>query len=138
VVSPRPTGRVAGPARAKVGYLIHAEDDAAMVALGDLLRHDYRAHVFDQPTTLGGERFAKGTLLLRTNENPDSLHGEVRRLALDHGLSVLATDTGMVDEGAGLGSFHVSWVKPPRVAMLVDRPASQNAGHTWYLFDQVW
>ncbi len=44
----------------------------------------------------------------------------------------------MVDEGAGLGSFHVSWVKPPKVAMLVDRPASPFAGHTWYLFDQVW
>jgi hypothetical protein len=32
----------------------------------------------------------------------------------------------------------VSWVKPPKVAMLVDRPASPYAGHTWYLFDQVW
>ena len=136
--APKATGNVVGPARAKVGYLIHAEDDAAMVALGDLLRHGFRAHVFDQPTSLGGEKFAKGTLLLRTNENDDTIHEVVRRLALERGLSVLATDTGLVDEGAGLGSFHVSWVKPPRVAMLFDRPASQFAGHTWYLFDQVW
>ena len=127
-----------GRRQAQVGYLIHAEDDAAMVALGDLLRHGFRVHVFDQPTTLGGEKFAKGTLLLRTSENPDTLHEVIRRVALEHGLSVLATDTGLVDEGAGLGSFHVSWVKPPRVAMLVDRPASPFAGHTWYLFDQVW
>ena len=83
-------------------------------------------------------KFAKGTILLRTNENADSLHEAIRRIALDHGLSVLATDTGLVDEGAGLGSFHVSWVKPPKVAMLVDRPTSPYAGHTWYLFDQVW
>ena len=138
IAAPKATGNVVGPARAKVGYLIHAEDDAAMVALGDLLRHGYRVHVFDQPTTLGGEKFTKGTLLLRTSENGDTVHDVVRRLALEHGLSILATDTGLVDEGAGLGSFHVSWVKPPRVAMLVDRPASQFAGHTWYLFDQIW
>jgi hypothetical protein len=109
-----------------------------MIALGQLLQQGFRAHVFDQPTALGGEKFAKGTFLLRTSENPDTLYEAVRRLASAHGLSVVATDTGLVDEGAGLGGFHVSWVKPPRVAMLVDRPASPFAGHTWYLFDEVW
>ncbi len=138
VPAPKATGAVIGPERAKVGYLIHAEDEAAMVALADLLRHDYRVHVFDQPTVLGGEKFAKGTLLLRTGENPETLHEAVRRVAVEYGLSVLATDTALVDEGAGLGGENVSWVKPPRIAMLVDRPASPYSGHTWFLFDQVW
>ncbi len=135
---PKQPGKVTGPERAKVGYLIHAEDDAAMTALGGLIGRGFRVYVFDQPTTLGGEKFAKGTLLLRTNDNPDSLHAEMKRLAADHGLSIRATDTGLVDEGAGLGSFHVTWVKPPKIAMVVDRPTSPFAGHTWYLFDQVW
>jgi hypothetical protein len=138
VKMPRATGSVAGPARARVGYLIHAEDDAALIALGDLLRHGYRVHVFDQPTALGGQKFAKGTFLLRTGENPDTVHEFIRRVATDHGLFVTATDTGLVESGAGLGGVHVSWVKPPKIAMLVDRPASPFAGHTWYLFDQVW
>jgi hypothetical protein len=136
--APKASGNVAGPARARVGYLVRAQDDAAMIALGHLLRHQFRVHVFDQPTALAGEKFAKGTLLLRTRENPESVHEVIRRVALEHGLSVVATDTGLVDEGAGLGGVHVSWVKPPKVAMLVDRPASPYAGHTWYLFDQVW
>ena len=38
------------------------------------LRLGLRVHVFDQPTTLGGVKFAKGTLLLRTADNPDRLH----------------------------------------------------------------
>jgi hypothetical protein len=135
---PKATGSVTGPARARVGYLIHAVDDSAIIALADLLRHGYRVHVFDQPTTLGGVKFAKGTFLLRTGENPESVHEFIRRAALDHGLSVAATDTGLVESGAGLGGVHVTWVKPPKVAMLVDRPASPYAGHTWYLFDQVW
>jgi hypothetical protein len=136
----RPTaaGSVIGPKRARVGYLVRAHDDSALIALGELLRHHYRVHVFDQPTTLGGEKFAKGTLLLRTSENDESLHEFIRAAAREHGLSVVATDTAWVDEGAGLGGFNVRWVKPPAVAMLVDRPASPAAGHTWYLFDQVW
>jgi hypothetical protein len=138
VHSPKAPGAVTGPEKAKVGYLIHAEDDAAMVALADLLRHGYRVHVFDQPTTLAGVKFAKGTLLLRTGENPETLHEAVRRVALEFGLSILATDTGLVDEGAGLGGGQISWVKPPKIAMMVDRPASPFVGHTWYLFDQVW
>jgi Zinc carboxypeptidase len=138
VPTPKAAGAVIGPERAKVGYLIHADDEAAMVALADLLRHDYRVHVFDQPTVLNGEKFSKGTLLLRTGENPGTVHEAVRRVAVEYGLSVLATDTALVDEGAGLGGENVSWVKPPRVAMLVDRPASPYSGHTWYLFDQVW
>jgi len=138
VKEPKANGGVTGPARARVGYLIRAEDEAAMIALGELLRQNLRVHVFDQPTALGGEKFAKGTLLLRTSENPDALHESIRRVAVAHGLSVVATDTGQVDEGAGLGGFHVSWIKPPKVAMLVDRPASPFAGHTWYLFDEVW
>ena len=113
-----------GPARAKVGYLIHADDDAAMVALATC-----SATVIGPTSSTSRRRSAvrsspRGRSCLRTSENADTLHEAVRRVALEHGLSVLATDTGLVDEGAGLGSFHVSWVKPPKVAMLVDRPAS--------------
>ena len=109
--------------------------------LADLLRQGYRVHVIDQPTKLSGVKFAKGTFLLRTRENPETLHADIRRIAGLHRGGMRwgsCTDTAMVDEGAGLGGDHVSWVKPPKVAMLVDRPASPYAGHTWYLFDQVW
>src|SRR5262249_28304113 len=63
-----PTGSVVGPARARVGYLIKADDDAAIVALGELLKGGYRVYAFDQPTSIAGEKFAKGTLLLRSSE----------------------------------------------------------------------
>ena len=131
-------GRVIGPVPAKVGYLIPAEDEVALIGLGQLLVEGFRAHVFDEPTTLAGRKFAKGTILLRTSDNPETLHERVRSLASSTGLTIQATDTGLVDEGAGLGGMNVSWIKPPRVAMIVDRPTSPFAGHTWYLFEQVW
>lgn len=136
--TPKAEGRVIGPERAKVGYLVPAEDDAAIRFLAAMLRRGFRANVFDQPTKLGGVAFAKGTLLFRTSDNADTLHDAIRHAVAEHGLTAHATDTGLVDEGSGLGGFDVTWVRPPRVAMLVDRPASPFSGHTWYLFDQVW
>ena len=85
-----------GPGRAKVGYLVPAEDDAAIRLLARTLRLGLRAHVFDQPTKLGGVAFAKGTLLFRTSDNPDRLHDEIRRAVVEHGLTAHATDTGLI------------------------------------------
>jgi hypothetical protein len=77
-------------------------------------------------------------LILKVHENSEQVHDQVITAANNFGLKVLATDTGLVDQGAHLGGPDVRWVKPPRVAMLVDRPTSYTSGHTWYLFDQVW
>src|SRR5262249_15313375 len=76
--------------------------------------------------------------VVRVHDNPESLHEAVRQAAKEHGLTVHGTNTAFVDEGAGLGGPNVRWVKPPRVLLLVDRPAGYAVGHTWYLFDQVW
>src|SRR5262249_49430465 len=55
-----------------------------------------------------------------------------------HGVVAHAVDNAFVEEGASLGGPHVRWVRPPRVLLVTDRPASYAVGHTWYLFDQVW
>jgi hypothetical protein len=47
------------------------------------------------------------------------------------------TDTALVDKGAQLGGPKVKWVRPPKVLLLMDRPASYSVGHTWYYFDRV-
>jgi hypothetical protein len=127
---------VGGPA--KIAYLVSSEDEGAPFALGHWLRAGLRVHVADQPLKLAGVDFAKGTLILKVHENPDSLHDHVAEAAHKFGLKIHATDTGSVDHGAHFGGPDVRWVKPPTVAMLVDRPAGYTVGHTWYLFDQVW
>ncbi len=126
------------PPRAKLAYLVSAEDDGAPYALGHWLRAGLRVHVADQPLKLGGVAFSKGTIILKVHENPESLHDSVAEAARKFGLKIRATDSGLVDGGAHFGGPDVRWVKPPKVAMLVDRPASYTVGHTWYLFDQVW
>jgi hypothetical protein len=94
--------------------------------------------VADRDFRMGDDDCPRGTLILRTSENPETLHEAMKQAAKDHGLRILASNTGLVSDGAQLGGPHVKWVRPPKAALLVDRPASYAAGHTWYLFDQVW
>ncbi|MCU0874662.1 MAG: hypothetical protein MUE50_20210, partial [Pirellulaceae bacterium] len=129
-------GQVIG-GRAKVAYLVPGQD-AALPALLSWLRKGLRIHVADRDFRMGDNDCPRGTLILRTSENPDTLHDTMKQAAKDPGLRILASNTGLVSDGAQLGGPHVKWVRPPKVALLVDRPASYAAGHTWYLFDQVW
>lgn len=131
-------GQVTGPERPKVGYLIRPEDEASMLALSRWLGEGLRVHVADQPFKLGGVDYARGTLLLRVPENPDSLHQSVRSAAEELGVSALGIDSSFVDAGAGLGGWNVSWVETPKVLLAVGEGTSPFVGHTWYLFDQVW
>jgi hypothetical protein len=133
-----PAGGEVRGAPAKLAYIVPGSDDGAMLALAEWLQAGLRVHVTDQPLKLGGVDFGKGSLILKVHENSDSLQDAVEQAAGKYQLTIHATDTGYVSQGAHLGGPEVKWVKPPRVAMLVDRPASYSVGHTWYLFDQVW
>jgi hypothetical protein len=129
-------GKVAG-GRARVVYLV-PDHDAAIPALFSWLRQGLRVHVADRSFRLGEQDFPRGTLILRTSENPEDLYETMEQAAKEHGLRIVASDTGLTSAGAQLGGPNVRWIRPPKVAMLVDRPARYSAGHTWYLFDQVW
>ncbi len=132
--SPR-AGQVVG-GQAKVAYLV-PDHDAALLALADWLRQGLRVHVADRDFQMGDEACPRGTLILRTNENSARVHDVMARAAKDFSLRVLASNTGLASEGAQLGGPYVQWVRPPKVALLVDRPASYSVGHTWHLFDQI-
>jgi hypothetical protein len=136
--APAPGGSVAGPDEPAVGYLVPAQDEAALAGLSRWLQRGYRAHVADQPFVLSGTSFPRGTILLRTAENPDSIHQEIRRDAEELGLAITGIDTSYVDSGAGLGGGNISWVRPPRVLLAVGESLTPFVGHTWYLFDQEW
>ncbi|HYT87256.1 MAG TPA: M14 family zinc carboxypeptidase [Gemmataceae bacterium] len=130
-------GEVSG-GRAKVAYLVGADDDGVPRALCDWLRAGLRVYVADQPLKVGGVAYRRGSLILKVHGNPETVHAAAEEAAKKHGLKIHATDTGFVDEGASLGGPNVTWVKPPRILLVVDRPVSYTVGHTWYLFDQVW
>lgn len=132
-------GKIVGNGkRPRIGYLLSGDDDSMLRALCQWVRQGLRVHVLSEPTKVHGVSFPRGSLLLRVAENPQGLHEAVAAAVATHGLTVQGVDNAFVDEGASLGGPNVHWVKPPRVLLMVDRPASYAVGHTWYLFDQVW
>jgi hypothetical protein len=135
-VGTRSAGKVVG-GPAKAVYAVRG-DDAAIPTLFAWLRQGLRVHVADREFRLGEEEFPRGSLILRTSENSERLHGAMERAARQYGLRIVASDTALTSAGAQLGGPNVKWIRPPKAAMLVDYPASYSVGHTWYLFDQVW
>ena len=119
----------------QVAYLVPGTD-GAMQALCGWLQAGLRVHVADRAMKLGGKALAPGALVLFTHQNPQTLPQLVRKAAEQFNLTVIATDTAFVDEGAHLGGPYVHWVRPPEILMPVDRPMSYSVGHTWHLFDQ--
>ncbi len=124
--------------QARVGYLVDGDDDNVLPALCGWLNAGLRVHVFAEPTRVNGVSFPRGSLLLRVAENGQGLHDAVDAAAKKHGITAHSVNNAFVDEGASLGGPNVHWVKPPRILLMFDRPATYAVGHSWYLFDQVW
>lgn len=135
--NPIEAGAVRPAGLAKVAYLLRGDADGLPGVLCDLLNMGVRVHVSDESLVLGGVAFPRGSLVIRINENDSSIHARVRLLAKREGADFHATDTGRADKGAQLGGPNVKWVKPPRILLLMDRPASYTVGHTWYYFERV-
>ena len=123
--------------QAQVAYLIPCQDGMSS-ELPSWLRKGLRVRVADRSFELEGREFPRGTLIVRTNENAAELHSVMEATARERGLTIVAANSGLVSGGAHFGGPYVQWVRPPRVLLVMDRPASYTVGHTWYLFDQVW
>lgn len=120
----------------RVAYLVSGRPDASLTALAAWLQAGLRVHVADQPLDLGGRAFDRGALILKSADNPPNLVEILERTTAEPSLELLAADSAFVNSGAQLGGPNVTWVKPPRVALVMDRPTSFTSGHTWHLFDE--
>ena len=87
--------------------------------------------------TLEGTAWPLGTLVVRVNRNPDSLHDRIAELAQEFGVDVTALHHGLVDEGIDLGSNNIVTLQKPRVALLTEDPVSSGSyGALHYLFER--
>jgi hypothetical protein len=120
---------------ARVAYLVRPTD-ATYMTLCQWLQRGLRVHVTGTSLTLQEESFPPGTLILQRQQNGARLHQLMQRAVAKYGLDVTAADTGFVTKGAHFGGPNVKWIRPPKIALAVDRPARYSVGHTWHLFDQ--
>lgn len=105
--------------------------------LSDLIQKGIRVRFAENPFTLNGKEYARGTLIIAKGDNSSKLFSETLiSLANAHEKYLTATRTGMVEKGNDFGSSSVKMIQTPKVAMLFgDAMSSLNAGETWHFFE---
>ncbi|MCC6396159.1 MAG: hypothetical protein IT282_04010 [Bacteroidetes bacterium] len=131
----RKAGRIDGQAR-PYGYLL-PYDDRGIGALVHLFAAGYKVRSAREPFTVEGRAYDRGALLLRANENPDSVRESLQRIAGLFGVNVHAVGTALSTKGPDLGGNDFRLLRTPRVA-LIGGPEinTTNFGTLWHLLDQ--
>jgi hypothetical protein len=103
----------------------------------DAQRAGLKVRAVAHPFVLGGRKFPIGTALVRSSDNPTGLGTKLGAIAARHGAEAVPVDSGWVQEGASLGSEHVRFLKPARVVLAWDAPASSlSAGAARYVLER--
>ena len=106
---------------------------AAMLKKGIKVRSAIKAF------KVSNENFDPGTLIVtqRNNETVADFDNVIQTLAKQMERKIYTSTTGFVDAGKDFGSGYVSFLKAPRVAVLVgEQTSSLSAGEIWYFFEQ--
>jgi len=130
-----PGGVKNGPARQV--YLIPFDTLDASRLLIRLMAEDFRVRMTRKSFTVDGGVWPPGTLVLRVNRNPESLHERLSALAKEFGIEVTAVHHGLAEEGIDLGSNNIPALLKPRVALLTGEATSSSSfGAIHYLFER--
>lgn len=135
---PGMAGEIRGGA-AELAYLVPWGTHASGRLLAALMNRKLRVHVSDEAFSLAGLEFPPGSLIIKVRENPGDLYRQLQELVGQTGAVVYPTNSGWVDSGINLGSDHVRFLRPPRIAMAYGLPVrSSSVGATRYLLEQAY
>lgn len=134
--APKFSGKIIdGPA--KQAYMIPYNTLTSSRLLIKLFEEDYKVRMARKAFALNGKQWQKGTLVVRVNRNPESLHQRIRDLANEFGIEIIAVHHGLSDQGIDLGSNNIFTLKKPKIALLTESPvASYSYGAIHYLFER--
>jgi len=131
-----PSGGVGG--RARSAYLFPNDRQAAAELALALLGEGFVLNVSTEPLRADARSYPRGTFVVRTSRNPDSLHERIATLAGEIGVTVTAVQSAFPDTGqSGIGSDNVRPVFRPRIAVAAGGgiPVS-SYGTLWHFFEQ--
>lgn len=107
--------------------------------LGELLQQNIKVRYVEQPFSLKGQNFEKGSLLITRAANTQirNLHALVIDAARNNGVEIAGLESGFVDKGFDVGSDRVRVINKPKVAMVTGSGIGSNAaGEIWHFFEQ--
>lgn len=126
-------GLTATADRARYAYAIRSDALESMAAVAGLLRDGFNVAVATEPFRAAGQEFPRGSVILRVERNPPTLHDRLGRAAVQtHRL-----DSARVDTGPDLGEDPIVELVKPRIAVITDEPTDERSyGATWFTLER--
>ncbi len=110
------------------GYLLPWGQEGQEKVLAALLQEGFRATAVHEPVTIAGQVHAAGSIavpILRSDRA--KLHARLTELSAQHHTPVLPLASARSEKGPDFGSTKALTLKAPRIAVVMDAPASPTA-----------
>jgi Zinc carboxypeptidase len=121
----------------RYGYAFRGDTFGAMRLTAQLLRERFNVAVATEPFTLQSVEFPRGTVIARSERNPEGLHARLRELVKDARVELVRLDSARVDRGNDLGEDPIVELRHPRIAVVTDEPTDDRSyGATWFTLEQ--
>ncbi len=143
---PRMVGLVAAPGAVAgqdpVAWIVDGDDDASVKFAARALDAGLAVHVSDEPFQAAGRRFARGSVMVRRQENEGTVAEVTARVqgaarAAEAAAHAVNTSRAPDDVSADLGGQHFHLLTRPRVALIGNAPIGADSyGHVWHLLDR--
>lgn len=135
---PKPTDNAAVAAK-PYAYIFRYQSLRDVEFLAALLKKGVKVRSAMKAFKISNENFDAGTLIItqRNNESIANFDNTVQSLAKQMDRKIYTSTTGFVDTGKDFGSGYVSYLKAPKVAVLIgEQTSSLSAGEIWHFFEQ--
>jgi hypothetical protein len=120
-------------------YIFKYESLKDVEFLGSLMQKGVKVRAARKSFSTAGQNFTPGTLLVarRNNEHITDFDNVIQNLAKEAGRTIYTSQTGFMDKGKDVGSSDVSFIKAPKVAVLIgEQTSSLSSGEIWYFFER--
>lgn len=120
-------------------YIFKYESLKDVEFLGSLMQKGVKVRAARRSFSTAGQNFTPGTLLVarRNNEHIADFDNVIQNLAKEAGRTIYTSQTGFMDKGKDVGSSDVSFIKAPKVAVLIgEQTSSLSSGEIWYFFER--
>lgn len=129
------------PIRAPYAVVVEYNDIKDAKILGELLQNNLVVRFAERPFKVDGKSFERGSLIVTKGDNSGRylrFDKEVLQITNENQKAVTLVGTGLSDAGYDLGSNHMRYIKPVKVALLGGDGISPLAyGEAWHFFEQV-
>lgn len=118
------------------GYIFDIEDDKAFDVIARLLEKGYKIRSAKKEFVVENKPFNRGTILIRLNENDESIHSYVKNLSETYNFEIFGVNTALSYKGPDLGGNDFVLLETPRIALVTGSQISMGSfGTIWHLLD---